>query len=132
VRRVIFITAVSIILAACGIMSQPFSVARLSELYIADFVSDAPLQCQPSDVDLTKVEAIQFFRQARQVDYKILHDHYNFAPCGIEGTLRYQQQSCDWKINAGATGQIRCADTVRYFACDDCEQLFVRKPSASL
>jgi len=118
-------------LLSCGGL-PPFDSARISTVNIADFVSDAPLQCRPSDVDLTKVEAMQFFRQAREVDYKILHDHYNFAPCGIEGTLRYQQQSCDWKINAGATGQIRCADTVRYFACDDCEQLFVKKPSALL
>ncbi|GAA0545575.1 hypothetical protein GCM10009098_11410 [Rheinheimera aquimaris] len=122
--RSIILASVCIILQACGSQPQLFKAADINNVYIADFVSDAPQQCKPSDVDLSNIQVKQFFQQAAEVEHKTLHDHYNYAPCAIEGTLTYQQQSCNWQVRAGATGYVQCAGEYRYFACDNCEQMF--------
>lgn len=114
----------ALLLLGCSSAQQNIAVQQITALYVADFVSDEPLQCRPTDVDLSNVDALQFFQLAQQVDYKTLHDHYNIAPCGIEGTLKYRQQSCNWQIKAGATGHIQCGEERHYFACDKCELLF--------
>ncbi|SNY49192.1 hypothetical protein SAMN06297280_1284 [Arsukibacterium tuosuense] len=111
------------LLVACSKPNE-FNTADISEVYIADFVSDAPEQCGPEDVDLSNNDVTQFFQLAREVEHKVLHDHYNYAPCAIEGTLKLQQQSCSWQVRAGATGYIKCAEQYRYFACDNCAELF--------
>jgi uncharacterized metal-binding protein YceD (DUF177 family) len=80
--------------------------------------------CKPSDVDLSNIQVKQFFQQATEVEHKTLQDHYNYAPCAIEGTLTYQRQRCNWQVRAGATGYVQCAGEYHYFACDNCEQLF--------
>ncbi len=116
------------LLVACGKKAE-LAPAAISELYIADFISEAPDQCGPSDVDLSNNDVLQFFRLAREVEHKTLHDHYNYAPCAIEGTLKYQQQSCSWQVRAGATGYIKCAERYRYFACDNCAELFSTEKS---
>ncbi|WP_052750183.1 hypothetical protein [Arsukibacterium sp. MJ3] len=110
-------------LMACSKTAE-LTTADISELYIADFVSSAPNQCGPEDVDLNNSEVLQFFQLARVVEHKTLHDHYNYAPCAIEGTLKSQQQSCSWQVRAGATGYIKCAEQYRYYACDNCDALF--------
>lgn len=122
--RSIILASVCIVLQACGSQPQTFNWADINNVYIADFVSDAPQQCKPTDVDLSNIQVKQFFQQAAEVEHKTLHDHYNYAPCAIEGTLTYQQQSCNWQVRAGATGYIQCAGDYHYFACDNCEQLF--------
>lgn len=128
--KYLLMAVTALLLLGCS-TPQQFDVQQITALYVADFVSDEPQHCRPTDVDLSNAGALQFFQQARQVDYKTLHDHYNYAPCAIEGTLKYQQQSCNWQVRAGATGHIQCAEVYRYFACDDCEALFsaeARKP----
>ena len=122
--RVFILCSLSLWLLACGSQQQSFDSDRISSLYIADFVSDAPEQCRPTDVDLSNIEVTHFFQQAREVEHKTLHDYYNYAPCAIEGTLKYHQQNCNWEVRAGATGHIQCGEVYRYFACDDCEALF--------
>ena len=54
---------------------------NIKDLYVDDFSSDDPANCTTSDVDLTHLQALLFFKRARVVDYKILHDHYELAPC---------------------------------------------------
>tara|TARA_R110002126_G_scaffold12196_26_gene53270 strand:- start:8164 stop:8574 length:411 start_codon:yes stop_codon:yes gene_type:complete len=119
---IVYFVACSV-LVACGKQTD-VSTPDITELYIADFTSDAPEQCGPEDVDLSKSEVLSFFQQAREVEHKTLHDHYNYAPCAIEGTLTFQQKTCSWQLRAGATGHIKCAEQYRYFACDDCDELF--------
>ncbi len=101
-----------------------FKNTGITDVYVTDFNSDDIAKCRPSDVDLTHDEAREFFLRARQVDYKVIHDHYNFAPCYIEGTLNFKSKSCDWVIRAGATGHISCGKGETYFVCDICEDLF--------
>lgn len=108
--------------ASCATMAN--DVGRITEVYVADFHSDDIEHCRPSDVDLSHGQAREFFMRARRVDLKTLHDHYDYAPCYIEGTLKYGSRSCDWEIRAGATGQITCGKVTEYFACDDCDDLF--------
>lgn len=115
-------------LTACpGQARTPPSVAKgtaLTEVYVAEFTSDEPERCRPSDVPLNHRQARLFFLRARQVPYKTLQDHYDIAPCRLEGTLKYRGMACDWTIRPGATGEIRCGKNVRYFACDTCDALF--------
>ena len=104
-------------------------VGALTDVYVEDFGSDAPEQCRPADVDLGHAEARAFFVRAKQVSLQVIHDHYDYAPCYIEGTLKYGSRSCDWEIRAGATGHIVCGAKTWYFACDTCSDLFRTKDS---
>lgn len=56
-----------------------------------------------------------------------VHDHYNHAPCYIEGTLKDGNQVCEWEIRAGATGHIKCGEAMQYYVCDTCDDLFKAK-----
>jgi hypothetical protein len=119
-------------LGACaGVEPRGFEVGALSDVYVADFRSTEMDRCRPSDVPLGHAEAAAFFRRAKVVDSRTLHDHYDFAPCYVEGTLKYRANSCEWKIRAGATGQIRCNEQEWLFACDDCGDLFTPKAPRS-
>ena len=91
---------------------------------MADFGSDDMGSCKPADVDLNNDEAKNFFLRARNVEYKIIHDHYNFAPCYIEGTLIMEGKVCEWQIRAGATGHIQCGNKTEHYVCDSCGDLF--------
>ncbi|MCF6211235.1 MAG: hypothetical protein L3K24_11355 [Gammaproteobacteria bacterium] len=112
----------SIFLASCANISPQNN--KITDVYVADFGSEDIQRCRPSDVDLSHSEAREFFLKAREVDYKIVHDYYNYAPCYIEGTLKYKSINCEWEIRAGATGQIKCGQNTNYFVCDTCEDLF--------
>ncbi len=116
------VAVVAIFLASCAnIISQD---SKITDVYVADFGSEDIERCRPSDVDLNHSEAREFFLRAREVDYKVIHDHYNYAPCYIEGTLKYNYMNCEWEIRAGATGEIKCNQNINYFVCDTCEDLF--------
>ena len=101
--------------------------AEIADVYVADFSSTAPENCRPSDVDLNHSEAKQFFVRSKQVELKIIHDYYNYAPCSIEGTLKYKSKQCNWEIRAGATGHIVCGKKIWHFVCDTCGDLFKAK-----
>ncbi|WDE04378.1 hypothetical protein SG34_024040 [Thalassomonas viridans] len=94
------------------------------DVFVADFISDDIESCRPSDVDLNHYQAKQFFVRSRQVEHKVIHDHYNHAPCYIEGTMKYKARICEWQIRAGATGFIKCNENKQFFVCDRCEELF--------
>lgn len=121
VRAAIMLFAV-VLIAACTTVG--FDPAGLQDVYVADFRSDEIERCRPTDVPLRHSEASAFFMRSKQVDRKILHDHYNYAPCHIAGTLKRQSTPCNWEIRAGATGQIQCGPKTWYFACDQCDDLF--------
>jgi hypothetical protein len=110
------------VLASC--VTQDFYQREITDVYVEDFGSDDIESCRPSDVDLSHHEAREYFLRARQVEYRVIHDHYDFAPCYIEGTLKYRSSLCEWEIRAGATGHIKCGGETKYFVCDTCEDLF--------
>ncbi len=97
---------------------------KISDVFVADFGSDDIDSCKPSDVDLNNDEAKKFFVRSRRVEYKVIHDHYNFAPCYIEGTLTKGGKACDWQIRAGATGHIQCDNITEHYVCDSCDDFF--------
>lgn len=99
----------------------------IRDLYVDDFSSDDPANCTTSDVELTHQQALLFFKRARLVEYRIIHQHYELGPCYIEGPLTYNDEPCEWQIRAGATGSINCNDKVWYFVCDNCDDLFGKK-----
>ncbi len=110
------------LLISCG--AAEMRQAQITDVYVEDFNSDDMKSCRPSDVPLDNSRALHFFHRARQVDYTTIHDHYNIAPCYVEGTLKYGAISCEWRIRAGATAQIKCGRRTQYFVCDNCEDLF--------
>ncbi len=116
----------SIFFASCA--NTSFQRNDIADVYVADFGSEDIKHCRPSDVDLSHSEAKEFFLRAEKVEYKVIHDHYNYAPCYIEGTLKYKSMICEWEIRAGATGHIKCGEDTKYFfVCDTCEDLFQSK-----
>lgn len=100
---------------------------RFRDVYVADFSSREPATCRPADVPLDHAGARAYFQRARVVDYKTIHDHYDVAPCRVEGTLSSGGRICTWTIDAGAVGEVRCGDTTIHFVCDDCDDLFEGK-----
>ena len=112
-------------LASCA--SHGVNQLDITEVYVSDFRSEDMASCRPSDVDLNHHEAGEFFKRARQVEYRIIHDNYNHAPCNIEGVLKHRSRVCEWEIRAGGTGLIECRGEVRYFVCDTCDDLFSQK-----
>ena len=125
VKSIVFYFVCAIALAPSATMA--FDVHKITAVYVADFNSEEMERCRPSDVDLSHSQASNFFMRAKRVDKKTLHDHYNYAPCYIEGTLKYKRKPCDWEIRAGATGHITCGKVTEYFACDSCDDLFTSK-----
>lgn len=115
----------AMLLSSCA--STGFQSNDITDVYVADFGSEDIKRCRPSDVDLSHNEAKKFFIRAKKVEYKVIHDHYNYAPCYIEGTLKYKSTVCEWEIRAGATGHIKCGGDTKYFVCDTCEDLFKTK-----
>lgn len=112
------VLAVFLLLVSCA------QHQKYSDVYVEDFQSEDISACGPSDVDLSNEEAREFFSRSRSVEYKIIHDHYNVAPCYIEGILTANGKVCDWKIQASAIGSIKCNDETNYYVCDSCEDLF--------
>ena len=124
-RLAIVYFASALTLASCA--TAAFDTRAITEVYVADFHSDDLQHCRPAHVDLSPSQAKEFFTRAKRVDRRTLHDHYNYAPCYLEGTLKYKQNSCNWEIRAGATGHIACGKATEYFACDTCDDLFKPK-----
>lgn len=110
------------LLVSCACNQHP--AQHITDLHIDDFQTEDINTCKPSDVDLSSKEAEQFFLRSKKVSYKIIHDHYNIAPCHIEGTLKTQGKVCEWKIQASLIGSIKCDEEISYYACDSCEELF--------
>ena len=123
-KKLPFLLTILLLISCAGTALQK---KLITDVYVADFGSEDINSCRPSDVDLSHHEAKEFFLRARQVDYKVIHDNYNYAPCYIEGTMKYKSSICEWEIRAGATGHIKCGDDIRYFVCDTCEDLFQSK-----
>lgn len=129
ITRKTLLPAAALLLTACsGLGTHSFDRDDVTDVYVDDFQSTEMDHCRPSDVPLGNAEAAEYFRRAKLVDARTLHDHYNYAPCFVEGTLKYQSTSCEWRIHAGATGEIRCGEQERLFACDNCDDLFTPKP----
>lgn len=120
--RITVAAAAALLVAACATGSTGFT-----DVFVADFRSDQPATCRPTDVPQNHAKAREFFSRAKQVDYKTLHDNYEQAPCFVEGTLKQRGKSCDWQIRAGATGAVQCGEQRLYFACDTCNDLFGTK-----
>ena len=116
-----------IALTACAKTDSQLN--QITDVYVEDFGSTDIKTCRPSDVDLSNTEVKDYFLRAREVEHKVVQDHYNFAPCHIEGTLKQNSTACEWEIRAGATGHIKCNGVTKYFVCDTCDDLFTSKTS---
>jgi len=98
--------------------------ADIDGIAILGFHSEEPERCRPRDVMLDERQVASFFKRAEPIDARTLHDEYDWAPCYLEGTLKYRGKACTWRVRAGATGEIECPATEQYFGCKSCGDLF--------
>ncbi|MGH8449669.1 hypothetical protein [Pseudomonas sp.] len=108
-----------VLLAGCTV-----SLPDIDDIAISGFHSEEPERCRPGDVVLDERQVASFFKRAEPIDGRVLHDEYDWAPCYLEGTLKYRGKACTWRVRAGATGEIECPTTEQYFGCKDCGDLF--------
>lgn len=73
-----------------------------------------------SDFSISQESAEDFFKKAKPISLKQLHDEHDYLPCYSYGTASVGNKSCSWEIRAGNTAELKCGDTVQYFGCDDC------------
>lgn len=117
-------TCVVVLLGAACTSTLSVESPRIEDVYVDDFHSEDQASCRPSDVPLGHREAREFFRLARPVTSRELHDHYDIAPCYVAGPVRYGGRPCTFEIRAGATATITCDQDGYNFACDSCGALF--------
>lgn len=76
---------------------------------------------------LTDDQTQQFLNRAKPITAQQLHDHYNYLPCYVKGTVMWTDEravSCDFTIRAGGTAELVCDDGEGYiFACETCDEL---------
>lgn len=108
-----------VILAGCAACA-----ADIGGIAISGFHSEEPERCRARDVMLDGRQVASFFKRAEPIDGRTLHDEYEWAPCYLEGTLKYHGKTCTWRVRAGATGEIECPATEQYFGCKSCGDLF--------
>lgn len=76
------------------------------------------------DFQLTENQSVQFLNQSSAISAREIHDHYNYLPCYVKGTVINEGQECDFTIRAGGTAELVCDGGESYIlACDDCEGL---------
>jgi hypothetical protein len=115
-----------VLISACATGPSAFRADAVRDVYVADFESTEPQRCTSADVPNRHADAAAFFRRAKLVDAKTLHDHYEHAPCAALGVLHYQGLTCAWRITAAWTGVLRCDGREWLLVCDDCEDLLRR------
>ncbi len=76
---------------------------------------------------LTNEQVTQLLNRAKPITPKQMHDHYNYLPCYVRGTVMRSGEgamSCDFTVRAGGTAELVCDDGQAYiYACDTCEAL---------
>ncbi|MET1257602.1 hypothetical protein [Aliikangiella maris] len=109
------------ILTSC---SAPNKLNTVNIDEISSYGTDANQAEFCSDFQLNKEQANSFFQKAKQVSFKKLHDQFDYLPCFVRGKATIKNESCDWEIRAGGTGELICGSKVQYWACDNCNLLF--------
>lgn len=79
-----------------------------------EFVSGGSEACRPSDVDFSRVEVQEFFRQATAVSSRLIHDEYDLAPCYLEGQLVHHLNICRWTLRPDLLGTLDCGGHFQY------------------
>lgn len=93
------------------------------DVFVLDFQSDDPQNCTAADVDVDHQRAADFFRRARRVSSRTIHDAYETFPCRALGVMKLRGQHCTWSINAGLHALVQCGQREFHYACDTCQDL---------
>ena len=118
------------LMLAALLMSCATGTARISG--VSDIavtgVRSTEKSCKPSDVAIDSGRAAAYFRRAQLVDFRTIHDQYDWVECYAEGSLVEKGRTCSWKIQAGGVGIVDCAGETRYVACRHCDDLLLSRP----
>lgn len=83
---------------------------------------------------LTNDQATQLLNRAKPISPQQFHDHYDYLPCYVKGTVIWSGEgtmSCDYTIRAGGTAELVCDNGQGYiYACDTCEALLTDTAAA--
>lgn len=119
-----------VFLAACT-STNSINIKEARSFTVEKYSLDESRGCRRSDVNVNNARAEEFFHRAKQVEYRVIHDFYDIAPCSASGIVTYKGKKCNWNINAGGTGWINCSDNPdssgHNFACDSCDELLTYK-----
>ncbi len=105
------------LLASCA-QSEDVSTVEITQVIGSKTENNRKDFC--SDFAVSPGSAREFFKKAKPISLKQLHDEYDYLPCYSYGTANVGNESCTWEIRAGNTAELKCGNTVHYFACDDC------------
>ncbi len=119
----LWLAALLTLLAGCA-QPHTFDSNNLGDIAVSGFQSQEPGSCRPSDVPLDQNQVMSFFQRAITIDSRALHDDYEWAPCYLEGRLKYSGKACTWQVRAGGIGVIACPAAEQYFACKECDDMF--------
>lgn len=122
VKTLLVLTALNLLACSTNMPKKPAS--EFSNIYIQHVGMDQGGEfCK--DFTLTTDQVGQYFKQAREVTFKQLHDEYDYLPCFVKGTLLRQALACEFEIRAGATAELNCNNDKPYFyVCTTCNTLF--------
>ena len=121
-KSIILFTALSLI--GCSATTATKLATEFSHIQILQVGMDQGGEfCK--DFTLTNNQVEQYFKQVEEVTFKQLHDHYDYLPCFVKGTLQRQTKVCEFSIRAGATAELNCSNDKQYFyVCTTCENFF--------
>ena len=116
---------VALNLMACSASLPTKPASGFSGIHIRDVGADQGGEfCK--NFTLTNDQVDQYFRLAKEVTFKQLHDQYDYLPCFVKGTLLRQTQACEFSIRAGATAELNCHNDKQFFyVCTQCNNLFI-------
>lgn len=87
------------------------------------FVSGDSEACRPSDVDFSGGEIQDFFKSAKIVSSRLIHDEFDLAPCYLEGRLIHQLRICSWTLRPDRIGTLDCAGDFQYLLIRERENI---------
>ena len=128
--KAILLCITFLLTASCVANSSHFTKAKV----LTRGIDDANSLCEK--FNLNEQEALEFFKKAKVVNQKTIHDHYDYLPCYVKGTISFPpkdskrtEEMCGFTIRAGGTAELACGkEDVKFYACNNYENLLRDKP----
>lgn len=111
------------VLSSLVLCAQAHAIDGVSDVLISKVVTSRVAPACAGFAPTADVLA-DFFGNAKLSNAAEHTQAYPSHPCYAEGTARHKNQSCRFRINAGATASLSCSGETVLLACDRCQQNF--------